>query len=122
MNFPINKEIVYWSSTGSFEQSHRRGNQHNLKNEFMACYDLIVQVHCCYLNNPREKVDRNFDNEIQLVDLWSANEMTFEKMKDKISGGSQRQESLFNAFRLIEKCIFHGSMESCCNEISFANT
>ena len=74
------------------------------------------------MNNPREKVDRNFDNEIQLVNLWSANEMTFEKTKDKISGGRQRQESLFNAFRLIEKCIFHGSMESCCNEISFVNT
>ena len=88
----------------------------------MACYDPIVQVHSCYLNNPWEKVDRNFDNAIQLVDLWSSNEMTFEKMKDKISGGSQRQESLFNAFRLIEKCIFHVSMESCCNEISFVNT
>ena len=50
----------------------------------MACYDPVVQVHSCYLNNPREKVDRNFDNAFQLVDLWSANEMTFEKTKDKI--------------------------------------
>ena len=48
----------------------------------MACYDPIVQVHSCYLNNPWEKVDRNFDNAIQLVDLWSANEVAFEKMKD----------------------------------------
>ena len=30
-----------------------------LKSECMACYDLAVQVHSCYLNNPREKVDRN---------------------------------------------------------------
>ena len=28
--------------------------------------------------------DRNFDNTFQLVDLWSANKMTFEKTKDKI--------------------------------------
>ena len=50
----------------------------------MTCYDPAVQVHSCYLNNPREKVNRNFDNAFQLVDLWSANEMTFEKIKDKI--------------------------------------
>ena len=50
----------------------------------MACYDPVVQVHSCYLNNPREKVDRNFDNAFQLVDLQLANEMTFEKTKDKI--------------------------------------
>ena len=55
-----------------------------LKNEYMACYDPIVQVQSCYLNNPREKVDHNFDNASQLVDLWSANEMTFKKTKDKI--------------------------------------
>ena len=50
----------------------------------MACYDPVVQVHSWYLNNPREKVDRNFDNALQLVNLWSANEMTFENTKDKI--------------------------------------
>ena len=55
-----------------------------LKNKRMACYDLVVQVHSCYLNNPREKVDGNFDNAFQLVDLWSANKMAFEKTKDKI--------------------------------------
>ena len=55
-----------------------------LKIECMACFDPAVQVHSCYLNNPREKVDRNFDNAFQLVDLWSANEVTFEKTKDKI--------------------------------------
>ena len=55
-----------------------------LKNECMTCYDPAVQAHSCYLNNPREKVDRNFDNVFQSVDLWSANEMTFEKTKDKV--------------------------------------
>ena len=38
-----------------------------LKNEWMACYDPAVQVHSCYLNNSREKVDRKFDNAFQLV-------------------------------------------------------
>ena len=32
------------------------------KNECMTYYDPAVQVHSCYLNNPRDKVDRNFDN------------------------------------------------------------
>ena len=35
----------------------------------MACYDTAVQVHSYYLNNPRGKVYRNFDNAFQLVDL-----------------------------------------------------
>ena len=55
-----------------------------LKNECMACYDTAVQVLSCYQNNPQEKVDRNFDNAFQLVDLWSTKETTFEKTKDKI--------------------------------------
>ena len=50
-----------------------------LKNECMTCYDPAVQVHFCYLNNPREKVDRNFDNEFQVVDLWSVGKTTFQK-------------------------------------------
>ena len=54
-----------------------------LKNECMACYDPAVEVLSCYLNNPREKVDRNFDNAFQLVDLWPADEMTFDKTKDE---------------------------------------
>ena len=33
-----------------------------LKNECIVCFDPAVQVHCCYLNNPRGKVDRNFCN------------------------------------------------------------
>ena len=40
----------------------------------MACYDRALQVRSCYLNNPREKVDRNFDNTF----------IRFEKTKDKI--------------------------------------
>ena len=31
-----------------------------LKSECMAYFDPVVQVHSYYLNNPREKVDRNF--------------------------------------------------------------
>ena len=50
----------------------------------MACFYPAVQVHPCYLKNPREKVDRNFDNAFQLVGLWLANKTTFEKTKDKI--------------------------------------
>ena len=37
-----------------------------LKNECMACYYPDVKVHSCYLNNAREKLDRNFDNAFQL--------------------------------------------------------
>ena len=76
-----------------------------LKNECMACFDPAVQVHSCYLNNPREKVDRNFDNGFQLVDLWLANETAFEKMKDKIQVAVKdkdlyltRSDSLRNVF------------------------
>ena len=50
----------------------------------MGCFEPAVQVHSCYLNNPREKLDRNFDNAFQLVDLWFANETTFGKAKNKI--------------------------------------
>ena len=50
-----------------------------LKIKCMACFDAAVQVHPCYLNNPQGKVDRNIDSTFQLVDLWSDNEMTFEK-------------------------------------------
>ena len=49
----------------------------------MACYDPAVEVLSCYLNNPQEKVDRNFDNAFQLVDLSSTNEMIFDKTKDE---------------------------------------
>ena len=43
-----------------------------------------IKVHSCNLNDPQEKVDLNFDNVFQLVDLWLANETTFEKTKGKI--------------------------------------
>ena len=70
-----------------------------LKNECMACFDPALPVHFCYLNNPREKVNRNFDNAFQLVDLWLANETAFENTKDKILVA---ERSLFNAFRGIQ--------------------
>ena len=94
-----------------------------LKNECMACNEPARQVHCCYRNNTREKVDHNFDNAFQLVDLWLASETAFEKTKDKKTiKSSQRQKYLLNGFRIIEKCIFHGSLKYCCNEIIFVNT
>ena len=55
-----------------------------LKNKCMACYDPAMKVHSSYLHNSRKKVHRNFDNAFQLVDLWSANKMIFEKTKNKI--------------------------------------
>ena len=55
-----------------------------LENVCMTCYKPAVQVHSCYLTDPREKVNCNFDNAFQLVGLWLANETTFEKAKDKI--------------------------------------
>ena len=65
-------------------KSIEEGINTTLKNEFMACYDPALQVHSRYLNNLREKVDCNFDNAFQLVDLWLANETTFENMKTEI--------------------------------------
>ena len=41
-----------------------------------------IPVSYC-LNNPLKKVIRNFDNTFQLVDLWLANETTFEKKKNE---------------------------------------
>ena len=55
-----------------------------LKKECMVCFDPAVKVHFCYLKDPREKEDRNFENSFQLVDLWLANETAFEKTKYKI--------------------------------------
>ena len=95
-----------------------------LKNKCMLCFDPVVQVHCCYLNNPLGKVDRNFDNAFQLVDLWFANETTFKKTKDKIQVALKDKDlsSKINALMLIKKYIFHGSIKSCCYEISFVDT
>ena len=66
------------------------------KNECMVSFDHATIVHSCYLNNPREKVDRNFDNAFQLVDLWFASETTLEKTKDKIH--LTRSDLLRNVF------------------------
>ena len=85
------------------------------------CFDPALQVHSCYLNNPREKVDRNFDNEFQLVDLWLANETTFEKTKGNQLAVKDK-DRYWQMLRLIEKCIFHGSIKSYCNEVSFVNS
>ena len=87
----------------------------------MACFDPGVQVHSYYLNNPREKVDRNFDNAFQLVDLWLANETTFEKMKDKIQVVVRDKDVYLTRSDLLRN-VFHVSIESCCNGISFVNT
>ena len=88
--FPIN-ELSYQSEKLYTEallevlsKSNAEEINTTLKNECMACYDSAVQVHSCYLNNPRKKVDRNFDNAFQLVDLSLANETRFEKTKDNI--------------------------------------
>ena len=76
-----------------------------LKNKCAACFDPAVQVHSCYLNTPRENVDRSFDNGFQLVVLWLTEETTFENMKDKIQVAIKdkdlyltRSGSLWNAF------------------------
>ena len=77
-----------------------------LKNERMACYDPAVQVHSCYLNNPREKVDPNFDNAFQLVDLWLANETTFEKSKDKIQVAVKGKDLYLKRSNLLRNVFF----------------
>ena len=54
-----------------------------LKNECMACYDPVVEIHSCDMNNPREKVARSFDNAFESIDLRSANEITLKKLEIK---------------------------------------
>ena len=85
MNFPINQKNymlrLYWIVLC---KAIAEGINTIFKNECTACYDLVVQVHSFYLNKPREKnIYLNFDNAFQLVDLRSANEVTFDKTKDK---------------------------------------
>ena len=65
-----------------YELSHQPEKSYTF--ECMACYDPSMQLHSCFWNNPQKKVDRNFDNAFELVDLWLDKETTFEKMKDKI--------------------------------------
>ena len=72
----------------------------------MACYDPVVHVHSCYLTNPWEKVDRNFDNAFQLVDLWSVNEMTFEETKDKIQVAVKDKDLYLTRSDLLRNVFF----------------
>ena len=90
-----------------------------LKNECMACYDPAVQVHSCYLNNPREKVDRNFDNAFQLVDLWSANEMTFEKTKDKIQVAVKDKDLYLTRSDLLRNVFFMDRLKAAVIKLVF---
>ena len=77
-----------------------------LKNECMECYDQAVQVHSYYLNNPREKVDRNFDNAFQLVDLWLAKEAAFEKTQDKIQVAVKEKDLYLTCSDLLRNVFF----------------
>ena len=77
-----------------------------LKNECMVCFELAVQVHSCYLNNPREKVDHNFHNAFQLVGLWLANETTFEKTKDKIQVAVKDKDLYLRRSDLLRNVFF----------------
>ena len=77
-----------------------------LKNECMACFNPAAQVHSCYLNNPREKVDRNFDNAFQLVDLWLANKMAFEKTKDIIQVAVKDKDLYLTSSNLLRSVFF----------------
>ena len=43
--FLSTRETVNWSFTGSFDQIHCRGNQHDLKKQMNGVYDQAVQVH-----------------------------------------------------------------------------
>ena len=72
----------------------------------MAYFDPVVQAHSCHLNNPREKVDRNFDNAFQLVDLWSANETIFENTKDKIQVALKDKDLYLTCSDLLRNVFF----------------
>ena len=72
----------------------------------MACFDPAVQVHSCYLNNPQEKIHRNFDNTLELVDLWLANETTFEETKDKIKVAAKDKDLYLTRSDLLRDVFF----------------
>ena len=40
-----------------------------LENECITCYEPAVQIHSCYLSDPREKVGHNFDDAFWIVDV-----------------------------------------------------
>ena len=65
-----------------------------------------IKVHSCNLNNPQEKVDLNFDNVFQLVDLWLANETTFEKTKDKIQEAVKDKNLYLTCSDLLRNVFF----------------
>ena len=88
-----------------------------LKNECMACYYPAVQVHSCYVNNPREKVDRNFDNTFQLVDLWLANETEFEKTKDKIQVAVKDKDLYLTRSDLLRNVFFMNRLKAAVMEL-----
>ena len=71
----------------------------------MACYDPAVQVHFCCLNNSRGKVDRNFDNALQLGDLWSVNEATY-KTKDKMLVAVKDKDLYLTRSELLRNVFF----------------
>ena len=83
----------------------------------MACYDPAVQVHSCYLNNPREIVDRNFDNAFQLVDLWLANETTFEKTKDEIQVTVKDNDLCLTRSNLLRNVFFMNRLKAAVMEL-----
>ena len=88
----------------------------------MAHHEPALQVHSCYLSNPREKVDRNFGNAFQLVNIRLANEMVFEKTKGKIQVAVKDEDVHLRRSELLRNVFFMDRLKSCCNEISFANT
>ena len=49
---------------------------------------------------------RNFDNAFQLVDLGSANEMTFEKTKDKIQVALKDKDLYLTSSDLLGNAFF----------------
>ena len=65
-----------------------------------------IKVHSCNLNNPQEKVDLNFDNVFQLVDLWLANETKFEKTKDKIQEAVKDRNLYLTCSDLLRNVFF----------------
>ena len=84
----------------------------------MACYDPAVQVHSCYLNNPREKEDHNFDNTFQLVNLWLANEATFETTKDKIQVAVKNKDLYLTRLGLLRNVFFMDRLKAAVMKLS----
>ena len=78
----------------------------------MVCCDPAVQFQSCYLNNPQQKVDRNFDNAFQLVDFWSTHEMTFEKIKNKIQVALKDKDLYLTRSDLLRNVFFMDSLKA----------